>query len=401
MNKGLKAGLLGAALLAFSATAGEKEFFKYEVINGKFVNEKISTDPEDKLWKTARGKDVYLYPQISVRLNDKKANSVIPKKKKITARVKVLYNRENIAVYIRWKDSTPSIQPVYDTDAFGDGISVEFPNKFGKGISLPYIGMGDENHPVTVYLQKNVAGQDYQKVFISKGFGSLTEIEENGVEISMKYNEETKEWTAVIKRPLKTEYSNLKAGLVPVAFAIWDGDKYERDGNKSLSRWKFIKLSKFPLDEEYVKYVSWGTPYIDWYKKDRKDDIGDPIRGKKLAIENGCNSCHRFDDQTIAPVGMAPDLSNIGVIANAIYLKESLLNPNDVVVRNLNINRHYNKNAQPDKFRAYPNNDMYQWYISTDGQRQSKMPPFDYLSEQDINDIVAYLKTLRSWKNFK
>lgn len=63
--------------------------------------------------------------------------------------------------------------------------------------------MGDENHPVTVYLQKNVAGRDYQKVFISKGFGSLTEIEEDGVEISMKYNEETKEWTAVFKRPLK------------------------------------------------------------------------------------------------------------------------------------------------------------------------------------------------------
>jgi complex iron-sulfur molybdoenzyme family reductase subunit gamma len=401
MNKGLKAGLLGLSLVAFSATAGEKEFFKYEVINGKYVEGDISADPEDDVWKTARGKDVYLYPQITVRLNDKRANSLIPKKRKVTARVKVVYNSENIAVYIRWKDETPSIQSVYDTDAFGDGVSIEFPNRFGKGISLPYVGMGDENHPVTVYLQKNVAGRDYQKVFVSKGFGSLTEIEEKGIDISMKYNKETKEWTAVFKRPLKTKKSNLKSGLVPIAFAIWDGDKYERDGNKVLSRWKFIKLGKFPINEDYVKYISWGTPYIDWYRKDRKEDIGDPIRGKKLAIENGCNSCHRFDDQKMAPVGMAPDLSNIGVTANAVYIKESIINPNDVIIRNLNINRHYNKGAQPDKFRAYPNNDMYQWYIMIDGKRQSKMPPFDYLSQKDLNDIVAYLKTLKSWKNFK
>ncbi|WP_457644088.1 ethylbenzene dehydrogenase-related protein [Persephonella sp.] len=401
MNRCFRTGLFGLLLIAFSSLAGEKEFFKYEVINGKYVDGEITTDPEDMIWKTARGKDVYLYPQVTVRLNDRKANSLIPKKRKVTARVKAVYNNKSIAVYVRWKDETFSLQSSYDTDSFGDGVSIQFPNRFGKGISLPYIGMGDENHPVTVYLQKNVEGKDYQKVFVSKGFGSLTEIEEENIEISMNYNEETKEWTAVFKRPLRTDTSNLRYGLVPVAFAIWDGDKYERDGNKVLSRWKFLKLGKFPVDEDFVKYVSWGTPYIDWYKKDRKEDIGDPVRGKKLAIENGCNSCHRFDDQRIAPVGLAPDLSNIGVITNAVYLKESILNPNDVIVRNLNINRHYNRNAQPDEYGAYPNNDMYQWYIMLDGEKQSKMPPFDYLSQQDLNDIVAYLKTLRSWKKNK
>ncbi|WP_456401081.1 ethylbenzene dehydrogenase-related protein [Persephonella sp.] len=401
MKRTLLAGLLSLSLLSLSddSIANEKNFFKYEVINGKYVKEEITGDPEDKVWKTARGKDVYLYPQISVRLNDKKANKLIPKKKRVTARVKVVYNDKDLAVYIRWKDSTPSVQSTFTTTGFGDGVSVQFPKKFGKGISLPYIGMGDEDHPVTVYLQKNVEGKDYEKVFISEGFGSLTEIELGDVEINMKYNEENKEWTAVIKRPLKTDIDNLKYGLVPIAFAIWDGEKYERDGNKVLSRWKFIKLNKFGVDEEYVKYVSWGVPYLDWYKKDRKETLGDPKRGKKLAIENGCNSCHRFDDQRMAPVGYAPDLSNIGVITNVIYLKESIINPNDVIVRNLNINRHYNKSAEPDKFKAYPNNDMFQWYITIDGKKQSKMPPFDYLSEEDLNDLIAYLKTLRSWKN--
>jgi complex iron-sulfur molybdoenzyme family reductase subunit gamma len=98
---------------------------------------------------------------------------------------------------------------------------------------------------------------------------------------------------------------------------------------------------------------------------------------------------------------VAPNLSNIGVIANAVYLKESIVNPNDVVIKNLNINRHYNKSAKPDKFRAYPNNDTYQWYIVVNGKKQSKMPPYGHLSEQDIKDLVSFLKTLNDWKNFK
>ncbi|WP_457626598.1 ethylbenzene dehydrogenase-related protein [Persephonella sp.] len=396
MKKGIKTAAVGLSSIFLSGLAAAqdknlKEFMKYEVLNGQYVKEDIPADPDAYLWKTVRGKKVFLYPQISVRLNDRQANRLIPKKKLVEAMVKVAYNNDSIAVYIRWKDETPSIQTVYDTNRFADGVSIEFPNKFGKGITLPYVGMGDENHPVTVYLQKVVEGKDYQKVFVSEGFGSLTETDEPA-QIEMKYNEKTKEWTAVFKRPLKTENSNLKAGLVPVAFAVWDGNKFERDGNKSLSRWKFIKLGKYKIDEDYLKYVSWGYP---------ADKVGDPEKGKKIALQNGCAACHRFDDQLTAPEGMAPNLSDIGGIANPVYLKESVVNPNDVVIRNLNPNRHYNKHAKPDRFKAYPNNDMYQWYIEVNGKKQSKMPPFSHLSEQDLKDLIAYLSTLRSWKNFK
>jgi complex iron-sulfur molybdoenzyme family reductase subunit gamma len=396
MKKGIKTAAVGLSSIFLSGLAAAqdknlKEFMKYEVLNGQYVKEDIPADPDAYLWKTVRGKKVFLYPQISVRLNDRQANRLIPKKKLVEAMVKVAYNNDSIAVYIRWKDETPSIQTVYDTNRFADGVSIEFPNKFGKGITLPYVGMGDENHPVTVYLQKVVEGRDYQKVFVSEGFGSLTETDEPA-QIEMKYNEKTKEWTAVFKRPLKTENSNLRAGLVPVAFAVWDGNKFERDGNKSLSRWKFIKLGKYKIDEDYLKYVSWGYP---------ADKVGDPEKGKKIALQNGCAACHRFDDQLTAPEGMAPNLSDIGGIANPVYLKESVINPNDVVIRNLNPNRHYNKHAKPDRFKAYPNNDMYQWYIEVNGKKQSKMPPFSHLSEQDLKDLIAYLSTLRSWKNFK
>ncbi len=396
MKRGLKKALTSVAALSIFAAASAseyKDFYKYEVLNAKKVSKELTANPSADIWKTVPGKYVYLYPQVSVKLNDKKANSLIPKKTLKRALVKVAYNNEVLAVFVQWRDNTPSIQAKYYTDSYADGVSIEIPNKFGKGITLPYIGMGDENHPVTVYLQKSVAGRDYQKVFVSEGFGSLTEIKEDGTDISMKYNKQTHLWTAVFVRPLKTENSNLKAGLVPIAFAIWDGKFAERDGNKSLSRWKFIRLKSYALNKDYLSYVAWGVPY----KK-----LGDPARGKQLTIQNGCNGCHRYDDQKVAMPGLAPNLSDIGGIANAPYLKESIINPNDVIIRNLNPNRHYNKYAQPDKFKAYPNNDMYTWYtVGPDGKKVSKMPPFAHLSEKDINDIVAYLKTLRNWKNFK
>ena len=398
MKKALKAAVIGITAISVSAVAAESGFFKYEVIDASYIKGKISTNPDDSVWEKAKGTAITLYPQVSVRLNDKKANALIPKKKPVKAVVKAVYNNKNIAVYIRWKDETPSIQPAFTTNQFADGVSIEFPNKFGKGITLPYVGMGDEKHPVTVYLQKNVAGRDYQKVFLSKGFGSLTEVKADNVDIVMRYDKKNKEWEAVFKRPLSTNNSNLKAGLVPVAFAIWDGNKYERDGLKSLSRWKFIRLKNYKLDKAYLNYVSWGGPYADWSEKGK--DIGDPEHGKKLFMTNGCTGCHRTSEVQTAPEGMAPNLSDIGGIANAIYLKESILNPNDVVIRNLNINRHYMK-SNPDRFKAYPNNSLYEWYIKTDGKKQSKMPTFAHLSEKDINDIVAYLKTLVDWKNFK
>jgi len=396
MKNLLKTALLGvvsAAVLTHTAKADIKSFFKWEVLPSKYTEGTVPSDPNDELWSMVPGKYVYLYPQISVRLTDAQANKIIPKKRLQKALVKVVYNSENIAVYVKWKDNTPSIQPVYTSNAFGDGVSIEFPNEFGKGKTLPYIGMGDPSHPVTVYLQKTVAGKDYEKVFISEGFGTLTEIEENGVSIDMKYNRATREWVAVFKRPLKTENSDLRAGLVPIGFAIWDGNQHERDGNKALSRWKFIRLKQYPLDKDYLKYVSWG----DMIHKE-----GDPKRGKQLTIQNGCNACHRYADQNTAPEDMAPNLSDIGGIAHAPYLKESIVDPDDVIIKNLNPNRHYNKFVKPDKTGAYPNNDMYTWYIKTpDGKLKSKMPSFAHLSEQDLKDIIAYLKTLRDWRNFK
>jgi DMSO reductase family type II enzyme heme b subunit len=49
----------------------------------------------------------------------------------------------------------------------------------------------------------------------------------------------------VYKRALATSDPNdvqLKAGAVPIAFAVWDGQNLERDGMKGISTWFTLQI---------------------------------------------------------------------------------------------------------------------------------------------------------------
>lgn len=358
-------GLVGCVSLSFA------DGFEEDVIK---VKKAQKFDPS-----AVEFKKVKVYPQASVSLNDKNTKDAqIPE-----LEVGSVTTGKELYVVVKWKDDTHSVQPLFTTNRYGDGISIQFPLFYGKGKTLPYIGMGNEKNPVVVYLKKNVENRDYVKSFISEGFGSLTETSYKDFSFSLDYDKEKKEYTAVLKRAIKP--ADLKAGIIPVSFAVWDGDNGNRDGVKNISSWKFLKVEGVNPEKGYISYLSWG------YGK-----IGNPERGKELLIQNGCIGCHNFADQKNAPEGLAPNLSRIGGYNNPVYLKESIVNPSAVVIRNLNINRHYDKSQAPDKNGAFPNNEMYIWYTKDNkGNKTSKMPPYNYLADQDLNDMVEYLKSLR------
>ncbi|MEZ0322999.1 MAG: ethylbenzene dehydrogenase-related protein [Hydrogenothermaceae bacterium] len=345
--------------------------FEDEIITVKKVSK---FDPSNVEFKK-----VDIYPQVTVKLNDKNAKNADINELQVGS----VYTGKDLYIVIKWKDDTLSVQPTLTTDKYADGISVQFPVSYGRGKTLPYIGMGNEGNPVVVYLRKMVENRDYVKSFISEAFGSLTENKENTFSLTMDYDKDKKEYTAVFRKSVKP--ADLKSGIIPVAFAVWDGDSLNRGGKKNISRWKFLKIEGINPDKAYISYLSWGY-----------GNIGDPNRGKELMAQNGCNGCHNYADQNNALPDLAPNLSKIGGYSNPVYLKESIINPSAVIIRNLNINRHYDKSQQPDKNGAYPNNEMYTWYTKDEkGRKISKMPSFAHLSEQDINDIVAYMKTLK------
>lgn len=303
--------------------------------------------------------------------------------------VKVAASAHTLAIRVEWADPAPDFPSAEETAAFGDALAIQFPARFGKGLRLPHIAMGDEKAHVRVYFNRP-AGPDQGPMapaeFVGAGFGSLTRTTRKtpGALTRMAYNVKEGRWSAVFSRPLSVPGHSLAQALVPIAFAVWDGARFERGGNKRLSAWRLVRLPAFRPDPAYVAELDREfTPPAG----------GSAGRGKALATAM-CAGCHRFGETRMAPEGMAPDLSAIGGIATPGYLRASILRPGEVVVRGLHPNRHYDRSARPDAQRAYPHDEAFRWYVAgPGGTRQSKMPPFA-LAPQDVADLVAYLQTL-------
>jgi len=395
---GLMTALSLAATVAFSSNVVEAIKVNEDLSNLKCGSKIIK--------QNAKFSQIIVYPQTTLRLNDKKANQINKNNKAKKVEVAALYDGKNVAVIVRWKDKTKDVQKGYKSDVYADGFAVQFAATPKDVNKLPYIGMGSKNRPVVIYLQKAVekvyepngngivgyqvnphntnrfgkdlkkfekrvdqlAIRDYQKAFVSEGFRSMTEIKDNSSKYSadMHYVDKMNMWGGMVVREVKDEYLNLNSGAFPVAVAVWDGKKLHRDGLKHLSGWIAVKLPK-KGGEELVSAV------------DEKVK-GDIEKGKELAMTN-CASCHRWKGAEQAPMYMAPDLSNIGGQATAGYIRESIVDPNAVVVPG------YNRNSHPN----------FAWYmVDEKGNRTSTMPPFDWMDKKSLNDLVAFLQTLKA-----
>jgi len=395
MNK-LTTALLASSLVASAA------FAENAVLAQKTDRDVTQLTPTSKAWEYVKATTIRLYPQTTVTMNDKKANAVNKNAKAKEARVKAIYDNKNIAFLLEWPDGTKSVQKGYRSDVYGDGFAVQLPVNYKDPKKLPYIGMGSDGRPVVIHLQKaveavyepngngNVGDQqvvlnknmfgdevkayeakvaklavtDYQRSFISEGFRSMTEIKDGSEKFSADMSYGNKAWKGTVVRPLKDAYLSLKGGF-PVAFAAWDGAKMNRDGLKLLSTWIPVKLVGQSGGEKLVSELSAPVK-------------GDAENGKNLVMQNGCMGCHYIPGMS-EPGYMAPGLANIGGYSTAAYLRESMVDPNAVVVPG------YNRNAHPNT----------PWYNEVDGKRQSTMPPYP-LDDKSLDDMVAYMKTLKA-----
>jgi complex iron-sulfur molybdoenzyme family reductase subunit gamma len=155
-------------------------------------------------------------------------------------------------------------------------------------------------------------------------------------------------------------------GTVPVAIAVWDGAKMGRNGLKNLSSWVSINLEGQKPD---AKIVAETTEEVK----------GNVAKGKEAVAANGCAGCHQIE-ATDAPSFMGPSLANVGGYSTAAYLRESILKPSAVIVPGYNRNAHANT----------------PWYNIEKGKRVSAMTDFSFLDKKTVEDIVAYLKTLKA-----
>lgn len=136
---------------------------------------------------------------------------------------------------------------------------------------------------------------------------------------------------------------------------------------------------------------------------------GDPARGKVLfAGKGGCVSCHRVRGQGSYT---GPDLSDIGSVRRSADLRRSLMTPEaDILPQNRFFHvvlkngttltgRIYNQDTfsvqlldNQQKMRTISRTDLKDFSLV----KSSPMPSYkDKLSSQELNDVVAYLASLK------
>lgn len=158
-----------------------------------------------------------------------------------------------------------------------------------------------------------------------------------------------------------------------------------------------------------VREVASVAGYVRSMGRVRVEELsGNATRGQELFRANGCANCHIVNGQG---QGNGPDLSAIGARRNARHLRESILAPAAFLPDG------YQQIEVIDAFgRTFrgvkANEDLFTLQLSVPGGRflsfekatlkkltrlngQSSMPAFDKLPAADLDDLIAYLASLR------
>ncbi len=334
------------------------------LLTAHLTSSALPLDPEDPLWSSGPEAEMTFYPQQSVW-------PVAPSST-VSARVQSLYNGRQLAIRIVWRDDEPMTSR--DVGVFADAVAVALPISYGPGVELPFLGMGDASNPVGIWYW-NATGDT--QTLVANGFGTLTTCPSDGIEAKGSWQDG--EWRVVFRRNIalgrgqKTDrhirLAPRRNGLVPISFALWNGEEDQRSGNKRISGWWFLHFMAGKVDPQYVNEIAWSPPIE-----------GDATRGKELMTKLGCHKCHVYPTNPQAPV-QGPDLSFNGGMHHPSYLLDSLRLPSKVIVASKGFYAHAHGRGSGRGVE-----------IPT----VSDMPSYEgSVTERDYYDIVEFLRTLR------
>lgn len=374
--------VLAAACAATAAAAEPADPLAGETVEVRAVPGPLAADPAAPLWDTIAAARVPLAPQRTLALPDRRPRAAA-RPGPAAVLVRAATDGRELALLLEWADDTED-RAGGETDRYGDAAAVQLPVRFGRGVRLPYVGMGDAAQQVAVHLLRAApGGATTTREALAAGFGSLTRADLGGARGALA--RVPGGWRAALVRPLAAGPLDLRAGLVPVAFAVWDGARAERGGDKALSAWKVLRLPGYPADAAYAAELGWGR---------RPGELGDAARGRQL-VAGLCAGCHVLGDRKLARPGIAPDLSVLGAIATPAYVRESIVDPSAVIVPGPNPARHQDRAAPPDGRGTLRPAEAFRWSrADAAGKLVSKMPPYAALPAADVDAMVAYLMTL-------
>lgn len=332
----------------------------------------VTLNPQEPSWSSAQAVSVPLVKQSFVAPQGGGAVKEL--------RVKSLYTSKEIFFRLEWEDKTKSSISA-PSGEFSDGCALEFPFDNSRN-ELPSPFMGSKGRPVNIWYWRALAQEpartakvysdfyrqdaiensipfDERRVqsLAAEGLGSLTSQSAQDLEGSGVWKEG--KWSVVIKRNLNSDSGPVfkEHSIVPVAFAVWDGENQERDGAKSLSFWHFLLIGDAKISS-----------------------LADPIeRGKRVFARYGCETCHGSGGRggiknRNAQGGEVPSLNNLAEGFTEAEVKKVI--------------REGRSSVAEDVSGPSPNLHMNNWAVVID--------------EKELDDLVKFLFSLspksEDWK---
>jgi hypothetical protein len=258
-------GTMGLALL-FGLTWYEVPLVSSQgmVVRAHFQEGEVPSHPSDPAWGTVSPLPLPLSGQIITR-------PVWPEPSVRALSIRSIHNGKEVAFLMEWQDAT--VNESLTPGVFRDGAAVALP----VGDAPAFFCMGQLDHYVNIWhwkadwqsdvdrraarakesKRKRKGPRRFEVIprrpssvedLIGGGFSTLTSKKRQG---RIKGQAEWKRglWRVVMKRPLTVEGDDLEneAKLIPgrlqaVAFAVWNGENKERNGQKAVASWMQLQI---------------------------------------------------------------------------------------------------------------------------------------------------------------
>ncbi len=153
---------------------------------------------------------------------------------------------ERFYIRLRWHDDSENQKSTVST--FTDGAAIQFAL---NGKDTNYMMGSGPKKPVNIWYWR--ADAEAVASLAAGGYGSTSILPDQPVSGKASFrqldNRET-EWHLVMSREINSKGEHqigLKKGLVPVAFALWQGEEEQRDGHKRVSHnWIMLDVAPAP-----------------------------------------------------------------------------------------------------------------------------------------------------------
>ena len=271
------------ALVHYVRSNFRKGFQKGEFetdITSYHVPYELDTNPNSPVWKNVRSTNLVLRP-LSARRG---AIEII--------NVASVNNGEVLAIRLKWKDPSKNGFVEGRADMFTDGVAVQLAlgdvTLHTHGHNEPFFGMGNRGKPVNIWHWKagleetleasedseySTGGVDMDALIFggvmsnpvtklgttqensveelnSEGFGSITPQPQEYQNVEGTGVWKDGEWTVVFTRTFavsgKWDAVLDKKEPLLTAFAVWDGQKEDRNGRKVVSVWQRLNIMRAP-----------------------------------------------------------------------------------------------------------------------------------------------------------